>query len=215
MASIDHTVIIYKNGEYMEKPDIFNVDRGTFRNLCPFEYTRDGEITDIFSSDGKLVSIVNDIKWYRDEYDAIYERDGICSTSGHRFCWHAMVQAIKWKLHLMKFIYYKHEVGVWKSGDVEIYIYKNDPKSTYVSFYKDSNDTYVVLGGYGHRENPYTHFMNRGYGHAFEKEMATEAYEWLCRDILRVVADSIFDNLEENDDWVREMHKALRYGHEW
>ena len=218
MAAIDYTVIVYKNGEYMEHPYKFDEEKELCINKCPFDYARDGmithvEITDADSHKGKMKSIVDEIKWYRNEHDCVYERDGIDDISHLRFNWFTITQVIKWKLHLMKRVRYNHEIGVWKSGDKEVYIYIDNVKQTCVSFYKDTNDTYAVLGGYGHYENPYTHFMNRGYGDEFESKMAVEAYQWLCRDILDNIPNSIFDNWKDISNWTREMRKAFRY--EW
>ena len=215
MAAIDHTVIVYKNGEYMKDPDEFDEEKGLYINKCPFDYSRDGEITHVVSPEGKLESIVEETKWYRDEDCALYERDGISDISRFRLSWWTIMQAIKWKLHLMRRVCYKTEVGMWKSGDVEVYIYLNNAKMTCVSFYKDATDTYVVLGGYGHYENPYTHFMGRGYGDEFEEKMAAEAYQWLCSDILSFVSANIFDNWQKNDEWIYEMKQALRYEEKW
>lgn len=55
--------------------------------------------------------------------------------------------------------------------------------------------------------------MNRGYGDEFESKMAVEAYQWLCRDILDNIPNSIFDNWKDIGNWTREMRKAFRY--EW
>ena len=213
MAATDHTVIVYKNGEYFKEP--YNWVDDIYFNLCPFDYTRDGEITHVVSPEGKLKSIVEETKWYRDEDRALYERDGIGNISRFRLSWWTIMQAIKWKLHLMRRVCYETEVGMWKSGDVEVYIYLNNAKMTCVSFYKDVTDTYVVLGGYGHYENPYTHFMSRGYGDEFEEKMATEAYQWLCSDILSFVSTSIFDNWQKTDEWFHEMQQELRYEEKW
>ena len=115
----------------------------------------------------------------------------------------------------MKRSCYAQEVGVWKSGDVEIYFYRNEPMRTYVSFYKDSKDTYVLLGGYGHHKNPYTHFMHRGYGDEFESKMAVEAYQWLCRDILRVVGESINEDWDVASEWLIKKREEFNYKIEW
>lgn len=215
MAAIDHTVIVYENGEYIKNPFAFNED-GTCLNLCPFDYSRDGEITTIYKEDGSKIEVLfSDIKWYHDEYDAIYERAGIYGAPLFPITWWKLLKTLQWKLHIMKRSCYAQEVGVWKSGDVEIYFYRNIPGSTYVSFYKDSKDTYVLLGGYGHHKNPYTHFMHRGYGDEFESKMAAEAYQWLCRDVLRAVADNIFDTLDEANTWFVKTREDFNYKLDW
>lgn len=215
MAAIDHTVIVYKNGNYLKSPDIYD-ENGDFINLCPFDYSRDGEITAVYEDDGTKIEVLwSDIKWYHDEHDAIYERAGIHGARLFPITWWKLLKILQWKLHIMRRSCYVRDVGVWRSGDVEIYFYRSIPKSTYVSFYKDSKDTYVLLGGYGHHKNPYTHFMNRGYGDEFESKMAVEAYQWLCGDILRAVADNIHDTRDEADPWLVKTREEFHYKMEW
>ena len=211
MATIDHTVIVYKNGDYLKDPDTYD-ENGDFINLCPFDYSRDGEITAIYEEDGTKIDVLwSDIKWYHDEYDAIYEREGIYGVSLFPITWWKLVETVQWKLHAMRKSCYTKDVGVWKYGDVEIYFYRNALKETYVSFYKDLKDTYVLLGGYGHYENPYTHFMHRGYGDEFESKMAAEAYQWLRRDILRVIGESIYGNLDVTSEWLTKKREEFHY----
>ena len=215
MAAIDHTVIVYKNGEYVKDPFVFGED-GAYLNNFPFDYSRDGEITSIYEEDGTKIEVLwSDIKWYHDEYDAIYERAGIYGAPLFPITWWKLRKTLQWKLHIMQRYCYAQEVGVWKSGDVEIYFYRNVPMRTYASFYKDSKDTYVLLGGYGHHKNPYTHFMHRGYGDEFESKMAVEAYQWLCRDILRSVADNIFDTWDEAHTWLVKTRENFNYKLDW
>lgn len=60
-----------------------------------------------------------------------------------------------------------------------------------VTIYMDAEDSYVMIGGYGHYLNPYTHFYHRGYGEDFERKMAQECFDWLCHDILDSAVHSI------------------------
>lgn len=215
MAAIDHTVICYKNGEYVKDPFVFDED-GAYLNICPFDYSRDGEITAIYEDDGSKIEVLwSDIKWYHDEYDAIYEREGIDGAPLFPITWWKLIKILQWKLHIMRRSCYTRDVGVWRSGDVEIYFYRDVLRETYVSFYKDSKDTYVLLGGYGHHKNPYTHFMNRGYGDEFESKMAVEAYQWLCRDILRVVVESIYEDWDVTSEWLTKKREEFHYKMEW
>ena len=104
---------------------------------------------------------------------------------------------------------------MWKCGDIEMYFERDGLRDTDASFYKDSKDTYVLLGGYGHHMNPYTHFMNRGYGDEFEEKMAVEAYQWLCRDILRVVGESINEDWDITSEWLVKKREEFNYKIEW
>ena len=211
MAAIDHTVIVYKNGDYLKDPDTYD-ENGDFINFCPFDYSRDGVITSIYEEDGTKIEVFwSDIKWYHNEYDAIYERAGIHGARLFPITWWKLLEILQWKLHIMRLSCYRREVGAWKYGDVEIYFYRDDLRETYVSFYKDSEDTYVLLGGYGHHENPYTHFMHRGYGDEFESKMAVEAYQWLCRDILRVVAENINEDWDVTSEWLIKKREEFHY----
>ena len=79
---------------------------------------------------------------------------------------------------------YKREVGVYTHDNIEVYIYHDAPNQSYISFYTDGKASWVVIGGYGHHNNVYTHFMSRGYGDEFEEKMAQEAFWWACDDIL-------------------------------
>ena len=45
----------------------------------------------------------------------------------------------------------------------------------------NGDESYVLLGGYGHWRNPYTHFFHRGYGEVFERQMGKECYSGSVR----------------------------------
>lgn len=213
MAMIDHTRIYFKNGKYLPEEQTFTYDaEDNYRNLLPFECTRDGAIFRLVDQFGNMGSIYEGIKWYRDEYDAIYERDGWRNWSSIRKTPIGIWWWLKYKFHFMRKIGYRKEVGVWTYGDEELYIYHNSLKQNYVSFYIKGEDTYVVIGGYGHRENVYCHFMGRGYGYSFEEEMASEAYRWACDDILVDIAESICDgDWEVEEDLVNRLRDRFGY----
>lgn len=211
MAGMDHTTIVFKNGMWMEEPFTFD-ENSNYVNLCPFEYHRDGDIHSIIDSDGIMTSLWLSTKWYRDEYDAIYERDGWRNWSTIRKTPHGIWAWLKYKLHFMYKIGYRKEIGVWSDGDRELYIYHDELNQCYVSFYDDGNDTYIVIGGYGHWNNVYTHFMNRGYGDEFEKKMTEEAFRWACEKILVDISESICDgSWEKEEDFVNRMRERFGY----
>lgn len=184
MAAIDHTDIVFKNGKYMKSTYHYN-ENDEYVSDLPFEYGRDGNIHTI---NGKY--IYDDIIWYRDEYDRLYERKGIKKIY-NRWNLGSIVNRLNWVFHRMDHVCYRKEVGIWKGWNHKLYIYHDPLKQSYASFYTDGTDTYVVLAGYGHHENVYTHFMARGYGDEFEEKMAAEAYHWLCGEVLREIVDSV------------------------
>lgn len=84
-----------------------------------------------------------------------------------------------------------------------------------VTFYLDARDTYVMLGGYGHYHNPYTHFYKRGYGEEFERKMATECYEWLCENVLKDALESLPQYSGELEHHLRRLQLRLGFRSFW
>ena len=92
-------------------------------------------------------------------------------------------------------------------------------------FNLDTKDSWVVLGGYGHYTNPYTHFYHRGYGEEFEKKMAHEAYNWICERLLPDLLDYCFRETlmedkkhymgEEYTDYYQALANMLRFKNYW
>lgn len=96
----------------------------------------------------------------------------------------------------------------FESDDVFVWVLH---KPTYnVSLYMDGSDVYVLLGGYGHYDNPYTHFMDRGFGEEFELEILAECYSWLCENVL---PDKILGASRYDDE--KSYNKALYYTSYW
>lgn len=216
MAGVDHTTIVWKDGVYIPDPFEWDDDGNLIKSL-PFEYGRDGNIILVQDPAGNTIDITDDIKWYRHEYDALYYRDGCDVLLGYNL--YGVRSLLKWWLHRMKRVCYQREVGVWKRGNQEVYIYHEPLKKSYASFYKNGDETYVVLGGYGHWENVYCHFMHRGYGETFERDMASEAFHWLCDDVLETVADIITEDWDESERLTMSLrdvfHKNDSYGREY
>lgn len=186
MAAIDHTDIVFKNGEWIREPYHYD-ENDNYVNDLPFEYGRDGNIHTI---NGEY--IYNNVKWYRHEYDAIYERKGVDSIRNFKCLNFYMIKSrLAWLFRRMERVCYRKEVGVWESGHRSLYIYYEPLNQSYVSFYYDGTDSWVVIGGYGHWNNVYTHFAYRGYGDEFEKQMTIEAYHWACDKVIKDMADYI------------------------
>lgn len=209
MAGIDHTAIVFKNGKWMEEDDLgyYNYEKDEFVDLLPFRYGRDGNIHTLNDK-----AIWDDIKWHRDEYDAIYERDGWRNWHTIRKTPYGIWSWLKYKLHFMHKIGYRKEVGVRVDDTTEVYIYHDELNQSYVSFYDDGINTYIVIGGYGHYKNVYAHFYARGYGDEFEEKMTAEAFRWACNEILVDISESICDgSWEAEEDFVNRMRERFGY----
>lgn len=76
---------------------------------------------------------------------------------------------------------------------------------------RSKEETYIVLGGYGHYMNPYIHFYNRGLPNEVERMLMSECYEWLMEDVLNEVVDILTDYSFEAEDVVKEYQKSFNY----
>lgn len=102
----------------------------------------------------------------------------------------------------------REQVGYLKDVNKEIVILNS--LDCNAIFYADTKDTYILIGGYGHYRNPYTHFYGRGYGEEFERRMAKECFEWLCDQVLPFIIGEI-DLLKNNRDAYDVFVKKLGY----
>ena len=213
MAAIDHTTIVFKNGAYIPKPFVFDEDWNCTSTL-PFEYGRDGNITELVNSDGSVIDIRDSIYVFRDEYDAVFRRDGFKKMYGRKNI-DSIVERLKWVFHKMELLCYEKEVGIWKHDNQEVYIYHEPLKQSYVSFYTDGTDSYVVIGGYGHYNNVYAHFMHRGYGDEFEEKMACEAFRWALTNVMEEIVDVIYPRVDifELDNRLKDMQRKFGFEH--
>ena len=85
----------------------------------------------------------------------------------------------------------RYRYGYSKEIDTEVIICETDNYN--VIFYANGDDSYVMLGGYGHMVNPYTHFYNRGLPEEVECLLMSECFEWLITDVL----DSCIYNIDD------------------
>lgn len=75
----------------------------------------------------------------------------------------------------------------YKFKDAEVLIQTEHQGDLNISFVTVPGHAVVILGGYGHFINPYTHFMDRGYGDEFECKMQEEAYRWCMEQLVDVL----------------------------
>lgn len=201
MAGIDHTCIYFHNGMLMKEIDhcdwieretawetsdgeihITNelVDTANYVELLPFDTTRDGLFTDDATVNIKDMNRIFPDVWFngnkRKEARVLKAWDKNSWKTENKYPKLDFENRVYWYKDLNKLIITQH------TADYCLTFY----------FKLDTKDSWAVLGGYGHYNNPYTHFYHRGYGEEFEKKMAYEAYRWVCGDLLPDLLDWCF-----------------------
>lgn len=231
MAGIDHTCICFHNGMLMkeishcdweEKLISWGTEDGevhsTFDNipinrinLLPFNTNRDG----LFANDS-TVDIKNMNSVFPDVYFNNKRKEAKVIKAWNKHRWETEAKYPK----MFENIIY------WYKDDCKIIItqYTKDYCLTFY-FKLDTEDSWVVLGGYGHNCNPYTHFYHRGYGEEFEKKMALEAYQWICGELLPELLDWCFSVIitedtmcligAEHTEYYKSLAEILRFKHYW
>ena len=135
-----------------------------------------------------------------DEYNSLipfdYTRDG--EISGVNFDrvieipqYYSETKLGDWIIRKLGTLMDKEYACLYQKDAVEILVYKSADYNA--TFYMDGDESYVLLGGYGHWQCPYTHFYHRGYGEEFERQMAKECYQWLCEDVLQILVPFVAD----------------------
>lgn len=130
--------------------------------------------------DGKFESLIP-FQFNRDAVllNVHYDQETIVTSSNNRF--------MRWIERKFADALSRERVGYLHNEYMEIITYQTEDFN--VIFYLAGDQTYVMLGGYGHYNNPYTHFYDRGYGEEFERKLAKECYEWIFDRILSFVVD--------------------------
>ena len=234
MASIDHTCIHFHNGmlmkeidhcDWIERDTAWETEDGKVHTtneivgttnevyLLPFYTTRDG----LFTKDNAVkIEDMNRIfpdVWFdgnkRKEARVIKAWDKNSWKTEEKYPKLDFENRVYWYKDLNKLIITQH------TEDYCLTFY----------FKLDTKDSWVVFGGYGHYNNPYTHFYHRGYGELFEQKMALEAYQWICERLLPDLLDyCIPETIEEDEEHVMgtehtKYYKALadmlRFKHYW
>lgn len=191
MAGIDHTIIQFKNGKLVKKPfEIITKD-------YVVDYNRDAILIKIIDIAEKkeIREFTNiDTDWYTFEERSIYFKP--------RWLCNLLIKILP-----KKKVYYSELRHYCKDG-LEVISYLRDGVNILIVITKDEN--YVLVGGYGHHYNPYTHFYGRGYGEEFEKRMAIECYDWVCEDILSEITDCLIQGMSDNS-MIKHYQQRLSY----
>lgn len=165
MAGMDHTILFYKNGE-LQRTELEILDE-----RCKVIYDRDARLCRVI--DIKTKEEFTNFEKYATSGEYYIEKNTYIKPVFLR----KIVEKFLPKEKIATYEFYRY-IG----EDLLILQLRADNYN--VLFVFSGEDTYVLLGGYGHHVNPYTHFYHRGYGEVFEKRMSIECYEWLCETIL-------------------------------
>lgn len=185
MAGIDHTIIAFKNGKLLKNLGYFEND----------EWERwVSNIPFDYNRDGAIIHCE------LDDSRAFPE----CHHDNKILNW--IVTKILGSI--------EQEFWSWyKDDEKEIILFEGNDYN--VTYYFDKEDTYVLLGGYGHYNNPYTHFYKRGYGEEFERKMARECYQWLCEDVLEDYVRIRFGIVCDEEEILSELRDKLKFKKFW
>lgn len=100
---------------------------------------------------------------------------------------------------------------VW-DDKYELTVYESDNFNVIYFLDFEKNENYVILGGYGHYVNPYTHFYGRGLPEEVERMLMNECYEWLMEDVIKDCVEALVtESIWYADDIVRDYQKDFGY----
>lgn len=100
---------------------------------------------------------------------------------------------------------------VW-ADRYELTVYESDNFNVIYFLDFEKNENYVILGGYGHYVNPYTHFYGRGLPEEVERMLMSECYEWLMEDIIKDCVEALAaESFWYGDEFVRDYQKDFGY----
>lgn len=233
MASIDHTCIYFHNGMLMKEISHYDwIERDTAWE------TSDGKV----HVTNELVNTTNEVNLlpFDTTRDGLFTADATVNIKDMNRVFAGTYFKHKWQEKRVIKLYDKNS---WKATDKypdqdfenRVYWYKDDKRLIIthhtedycLTFYfkLDTKDSWVVYGGYGHNNDPYTHFYHRGYGEEFEKKMAYELYNRVCGDLLSELLDyCLYETLEEDEEhcmgaehtqYYKSLANMLRFKNYW
>ena len=99
---------------------------------------------------------------------------------------------------------------IW-DDNYELTVYESECFNViyYLDFKK--NENYVILGGYGHYVNPYTHFYKRGLPEEVERMLMNECYEWLMENVIEDCCEAFAEDIWSVDILVKDYQKDFGY----
>lgn len=200
MASIDHEQIYFADGEPSMKYVNELYEGWTLPGGYKIVLTRDIEFNMLYLPSGDTVV---DLKWQPVEHTEYYEVSYHRMFGGIRSKLSKIIGNLAYKIHTplikKKEKTYEEYWAYWEDDHIGIYFYRG--RGYNAVFAEGDGFSVVALGGYGHHCNPYTHFINRGYGEEFEKKMLVECYDWLINELLEEGVREIFEyhgNIEKD-----------------
>jgi hypothetical protein len=203
MASIDHTCLVYLNGKNIEENYPLFVDGYLVY------YTRDGEVSDVFNGTEKSFYDARKVDGYKNvEFKHIFVFDAYHYEDYSVVIRNKLIREFLEKILPKKKVEDTY-IKYFSNECLEIYCYVN--KTFNVSFIFGKENSYVILGGYGHYQNPYTHFMHRGYGKDFEQKMVKECYRWLCDSIFKDEIVRTITNWDDEENICKGYWDLLKY----
>lgn len=193
MKYYDINSLLFKNGTWVKNPDDYTY---------PFEYFDAGII---YMVNGERIG--DHIKWFHNEDDKIYVRDGVSFLYERSL--KALIGRIKRILGLKRHCGYFHEVGVYKKDDMSVYIFRDWTSRTNVSFYTDGRDAYVLFGECDCCHGLLTGLICNDHGVEIERVVTNEIYDWCYENVLTWISDLIYETQDEQHEGLRKLCKIF------
>ena len=213
MAACDHNIIWFFNGQpqlhlegetclKVDSPHIVQIDYSTYGikllNGCIININRDCELYEIEpSTTSSTVFSIPELAQYtrkkKGKYVNEVDKEVVFLTpyQNDNYAYYEEKPNYKLKHKIAHFfcpVYRKkkYERQAYYYYDNNTFILYENTRYYNAIFIYDFAHNYSIagLGGLGHENNPYLHFMSRGYGEAFEMAMSFECYNWLIDEIL-------------------------------
>lgn len=185
--------LLFKNGEWVKYPGDYTY---------PFDYADAGIIHTVHGE-----KIYDHIKWFHNEDDKIYVRDGVSYL--YEKSLKAFIGRIKRVLGLKRPCGYFVEVGLYKKDDVTLYIFRDFISRTNVSFYTDGKDAYILFGEGDCCRNILTGLIDQGKEYEFEQGVANEIYNWCYDNALTWVSDLLYETNCERIEGLRKLQDTF------
>lgn len=177
MKYYDTGTILFKNGEWIKHPE---------EHTYPFDYVDRGSVYQVHGE-----PIGNRFKWLHEDHEAVYLR------AGYPYVYNKTLLALKlrmqWMLGLKQHVGFLNEVGVYENGDVAVYLFRTYANGLWITFYKDSHDSYVLISEGNCCKVTLSSVISKYHNDELNQILVDELYDYCYENILTYICDRMCD----------------------